>query len=101
MFAAIGTGCANITCCQPDALSPVNVALASSVPVLVHRLPTCVPVLLDALVEAQAGDEAGDIAAELHAELDGAPIAAVDDSPGAVVSWFHRLGQGQLLRYRP
>ena len=45
MFAEIATGVENDTCCQPVAVSFVNVAEASSVPVLVHRWPTCVPVL--------------------------------------------------------
>ena len=45
----IGTGLANVTCCQPDAVSLVNVAWASSWPLAVHRLPTCVPVLAVAL----------------------------------------------------
>jgi hypothetical protein len=43
-LAVIATGEAKVTCCQPVAVSPVNVALASSVPVLVQRWPTCVPV---------------------------------------------------------
>ena len=34
-----------MTCCQPDAVSPVNVADASFVPDADHRFPTCVPVL--------------------------------------------------------
>jgi len=29
---------------QPEAVSPVNVAVARSVPLLVHKLPTCAPV---------------------------------------------------------
>jgi hypothetical protein len=45
----MGTGLAKVTCCQPEAVSPVKVAEASSVPVLVHRLPTWVPVLVLAL----------------------------------------------------
>ena len=44
MFAVIATGCANLTCCQPDVVSLVNVAVASLVPPDVHRLPMCVPV---------------------------------------------------------
>ena len=46
MLAVDGTGLANVTCCQPDAVSFANVAVASSCPVLVHRWPTCVPVLV-------------------------------------------------------
>ena len=45
----LGTGVAKFTCCHPDPVSPVKVALANFVPVLVHRLPTCVPVLAAAL----------------------------------------------------
>jgi hypothetical protein len=32
-------------CCQPEALSPLKVAVASNVPVLFQRFPTCVPVI--------------------------------------------------------
>jgi len=41
----MATGVEKFTCCQPEALSPVNVAVASRAPVLLQRLPTCVPVL--------------------------------------------------------
>ena len=41
----IVTGEAKMTCCQPEADSLVNVAEASKVPPLDHRLPMCVPVL--------------------------------------------------------
>ena len=58
MLAAIATGVAKLACCQPVAVSPVNVAVASRVPVRDHRLPTCVPVLRRALVEPDAADEA-------------------------------------------
>jgi hypothetical protein len=44
-----GTGLANVTDCQPEAVSPANVACASRVPLVVHRLPICVPVLAGAL----------------------------------------------------
>ena len=43
------TGVAKLTCCQPEAVSPVKVAWANSVPVALQRLPTCVPVLVEAL----------------------------------------------------
>ena len=49
MFAAIVTGLANVTCCQPEALSPVKVAEASRVPLALQRLPMCVPTLVVAL----------------------------------------------------
>ena len=45
MFAVIDTGVAKLTCCQPEAVSPVNVAVASCVPVADQRFPMCVPVL--------------------------------------------------------
>ncbi len=38
--AVIATGVAKLTCCQPEAVSPVNVADARSVPLLLQRLPT-------------------------------------------------------------
>ena len=46
MLAVIATGWPNVTCCQPLAVSLVNVAVASSVPVRVHRWPTWVPVFV-------------------------------------------------------
>ncbi len=45
----IATGLEKLTCCQPEELSPVKFAWASSVPLLVQRLPTWVPVLVEAL----------------------------------------------------
>ena len=44
VLAWIATG-AKLTCCQPEAVSPVKVAVARRVPVLLQRLPTWVPVL--------------------------------------------------------
>ena len=49
VFAAIATGAFSATCCQPVAVSPVNVACDSSAPAEFHRLPTCVPVLVKLL----------------------------------------------------
>ena len=49
MLALIATGAGNVTCCQPEAVSPAKLALASSVPVLDQSLPTCVPVLAEPL----------------------------------------------------
>ena len=49
VFAAMLTGVENDTCCQPDADSPVNVAVASNVPSEAHKLPVWVPVLPEAL----------------------------------------------------
>jgi len=48
-LAVIATGVANSTCCQPLCDSPENVAVASWVPSVFHRLPTCVP-LFDTLL---------------------------------------------------
>ena len=45
VLAVIATGLAKVACCQPEAVSPVKVTLARSVPVLVQRFPTWVPVL--------------------------------------------------------
>jgi hypothetical protein len=45
VFAVMATGFEKFTCCQPEALSPIKVALARSVPKPFHRLPTCMPVL--------------------------------------------------------
>ena len=39
------TGVAKVACCQPVAVSPVNVTVASRVPAAVHSDPVCVPVL--------------------------------------------------------
>ena len=43
------TGVEKSSSCQPDAVSLLNVPLASSEPVELHRLPMCVPVLSDSL----------------------------------------------------
>jgi hypothetical protein len=47
--ALTGTGLAKLTACQPEADSFANVAWASRVPLALHRLPVCVPVLAAAL----------------------------------------------------
>jgi hypothetical protein len=49
VLAEMATGWENATCCQPLAVSLVNVACASRMPSAVHRLPTWVPVLAAAL----------------------------------------------------
>ena len=46
VFAVIATGAPRLASCQPLALSPVNVTVASSWPVFDHRWPVCVPVLV-------------------------------------------------------
>ena len=43
------TGVEKVICCQPEAVSPLKVPVASSVPLVVHRLPMCVPVFAVAL----------------------------------------------------
>src|SRR6185503_7689403 len=40
----MATGDGSAASCQPDVVSPLKVAVPRSVPVLVHRWPTCVPV---------------------------------------------------------
>ena len=45
MLAVIATGVAKFTCCQPEAVSLEKVAVANCWPVLLHSLPTWVPVL--------------------------------------------------------
>jgi hypothetical protein len=49
VFLVTGTGCAKLTCCQPEPDSPLKVARASSWPLELQRLPMCVPVLALAL----------------------------------------------------
>ena len=46
VFAAIATGVGRFICCQPEAVSPLNVVVARSVPVLDHKWPVCVPVFV-------------------------------------------------------
>ena len=45
----MATGVAKFNCCQPLADSPVNEPVANNCPLLVHRLPVCVPVFAAAL----------------------------------------------------
>ena len=45
MPAVIATGLAKVACCQPEAVSLLNVTDASFVPEEVHTFPTWVPVL--------------------------------------------------------
>ena len=49
VLAVTATGLEKSSSCQPDADSPLNVPLASNVPVELHRLPIWVPVLSDSL----------------------------------------------------
>jgi hypothetical protein len=44
-LAVTATGVAKLTCCQPEAVSLVKVAVASRAPAVIHRLPMCVPML--------------------------------------------------------
>jgi len=41
----MATGLEKLTCCQPEVVSAVKVALAKRAPPLLQRLPICVPVL--------------------------------------------------------
>ena len=43
MLALIATGEENVACCQPDAVSPVNVTVARLTPVVDHNVPVCTP----------------------------------------------------------
>ncbi len=87
MSAAIDTGLANVTDCQPEPDSSVNVAWASRVPGRVPEAdPTCVPVLPAALVEPDAGHRAGEARAELDAELDAGACRPSRRSPGVAKS---------------
>ena len=47
--AVTDTGAANVTICQPDAVSLVKVAVARRLPVAPQRVPVCVPVLAEPL----------------------------------------------------
>ena len=44
MPAVTATGAVKLSCCQPCVDSPVNVPVASLVPLAVHSVPVCVPV---------------------------------------------------------
>ena len=65
----MGTGLEKSTCCQPEAVSPANVAVISSVPLLVQGLTTWVPVLVLGLVEADARNVPVHVRTELHPQL--------------------------------
>ena len=45
MLGVTAMGLAKFTRCHPEEVSPVKVAVASNCPVLVHKFPTCEPVL--------------------------------------------------------
>jgi hypothetical protein len=45
----MATGLEKFTCCQPEEVSFVKVALTSNAPELLHKLPTWVPVLRELL----------------------------------------------------
>ncbi len=49
MPAVMLTGFEKLACCHPLAVSFAKVTVASNVPELLHRSPTCVPVLPDPL----------------------------------------------------
>ena len=46
VLALMATGVAKLTCCQPEADSPENVAVANRAPVLDQRWAVCVPVFV-------------------------------------------------------
>jgi hypothetical protein len=46
VFAVIDTGVEKVTVCHPDAVSPVNVAVANCAPERVHSVPVWVPVVV-------------------------------------------------------
>ena len=69
MPAVIFTGLEKLTCCQPLAVSLVNVAVASKVPVALHRSANMSPGVQRTLVEANAGDFAAGGGRELDADL--------------------------------
>jgi hypothetical protein len=48
-LADTGMGDEKVTCCQPDAVSFVNVALPNKAPDVDQIFPTCVPVFVLAL----------------------------------------------------
>jgi hypothetical protein len=48
-LAVIATALAKVRLCRPDAVSPVNVPVASWVPVAVQSVPVCVPVFCEPL----------------------------------------------------
>ena len=52
----MATGVEKVTCCQPERISPVNVAVASSVPSALHRCADVGAGVAGALVEPDAGD---------------------------------------------
>ena len=58
VLALTATGVAKFTCCQPVAVSPVKVAVASSWPVAGPEAADVGPRVAGALVEPDAGDEA-------------------------------------------
>jgi len=49
VLAEIATGAEKLACCQPEAVSFVNVTDASRVPVLDHRCPVWVPLFVEPL----------------------------------------------------
>ena len=68
VLAVIATGVEKLTCCQPEAVSPLKVAVASSVAGARPEVADVRAGVAGALVEADAGDVAGDVGAELDAE---------------------------------
>ena len=70
VLAVIATGVAKVACCQPEAVSLVKVAVASSCAGARPEVADMGAGVADALVEADAGDSAADVELELDANLD-------------------------------
>ena len=78
-MAVIATGEAKLTCCQPEAVSPLNVADASSVPLALHRLPMWVPCSW-----LPCGSDSGDVAGT--SEVNFTPSSTEEPSPESIVA---------------
>ena len=79
-----GTGLENVTDCQPEAVSPLNVAWASRVPVGGPQAADVRARVGRRLVEADAVDGAEDVGLELDPDLDRVGVAGVRRSAGVV-----------------
>ena len=101
MPAVTATGLSKVTCCQPLAVSPVNVARASSAPLLRPEAPDVRAGVRRALVEAHPGDVAGDVGRELHAELDGLSCRVVEAAAGAADAFQMLHGQPTSMTVTP
>ena len=66
----MATGDEKFTCCQPEPLSPVKVALASSGTAAAPEMPHVRARVIYTLVEADSGNEAAGTGCELHPQFD-------------------------------